>query len=195
MFTLLSRYFAGTPTFTCYQKTDVIHWCKLKIKSTKQLLLFALHCVSVHLLQNSNPNPNTENLPDTRGLLTIGSCSDKCDKNRGITAQVKGQLLCIYATSNCCCHCSPCQRQQNKLGNSSFHRTMIAKATSSLPRHEALLQTQKRDVTQDIPHQQLSVFSQKHVRWNSAEAVLIILTSTQSSQSTQDSHQSHANQP
>lgn len=174
-------------------------WChslvQIKIKTTNQLLLFALHCVSAHLLQSSNPNSNTEDLPETRGLLTIGSRSDKRDENRGITASVKGQLLCIYATSNCCCHCCPCQRQQNKLGNSSFHRTMTAKATSSLPRHEALLQMQKGDVTQDIPHQQLSVFSQKQVSWNSAEPVLIILTSTQSSHSIQGSHQSHANQP
>lgn len=74
-------------------------------------------------------------------------------------------------------------------------QTRTAKATSSLPRHEALLQMQKWDVTQDIPHQQLPVYSQKQVSWNSAEPVLIILTPTQSSHSIQGSHQSHANQP
>lgn len=56
-------------------------WCHLlvqiKIKTTNHLLLFALHWVSVHLLQNSNPNSNTEDLPETRvcSLWAVGAIS------------------------------------------------------------------------------------------------------------------------
>lgn len=157
----------------------------MQTKNNKPALAVCPPLFSVHLLQNSNPNSNTEELPETRGLLLLAVGAITVIKTEGSQRKSKGSF-CAFMQPQTALSLLPLPKTAKQAWELQLPQDYDSKSHFISAKAQAFLQTQIKNVTQDIPHQQLPVCSQQQVSWNSAEAVPIILTSTQSSHSIQD---------
>lgn len=64
----------------------------MQTKNNKPALAVCPPLFSVHLLQNSNPNSNTEELPETRGLLLLAVGAITVIKTEGSQRKSKGSF-------------------------------------------------------------------------------------------------------
>ena len=128
-------------------------------------MLFDLHCLSSLAAELQCPAPRTDDLPEIRALLTIGSLSSKPDSNkikrerdRSISQRSSFVHLCNLSLLLSLLPVPKAAKPAWKLQLSHDYDRQ-RKPPLYLQRHEAFLQTQEEDITQHIPHQQLSAFS------------------------------------
>lgn len=171
-------------------------WCHplMQTKNNKPALAVCPPLFSVHLLQNSNPNSNTEELPETRGLLLLAVGAITVIKTEGSQRKSKGSF-CAFMQPQTALSLLPLPKTAKQAWElqlpqdyDSKSHFISAKAQSIFADTDkrTLLRTYHINNSQSFPNNRWAGILQRQHQLSSLQHRALTAFKT---------HQSHANQP